>query len=69
MEFGPWFSLSGPGVAVLRPLRGVSRPFGDLRLLRRGDLGKLLVILVLVALMKLEFAALSIGVGSARRIR
>jgi hypothetical protein len=32
-------------------------------------LGRLLVIELLVALMKLEFAALSIGVGRARRIR
>jgi len=47
----------------------VSRPVVDLRLPLRGDFGKLLVMLLLVALMKLEFAALRIGVGRARRIR
>ena len=68
-EFRPWFSLSRPGVTVLLPLgAGVSRPV-DLRLLRRCDLGRLLVIELLVALMKLELAALSIGVGNARRMR
>lgn len=67
VEFRPWFSLSGPGVTVLLPDgAGVSRPV-DLRLLRRC-LGRLLVIELLVALMKLEFAALRMGVGSARRI-
>jgi hypothetical protein len=56
-------------VTVLLPLgAGVSRPV-DLRLLRRGDFGRLLVIELLVALIKLEFAAFKIGVGSARRIR
>jgi hypothetical protein len=54
---------------VLLPLgAGVSRPV-DFLLLLRGDFGRLLVMELLVALMKLEFAALSIGVGRARRIR
>jgi len=46
---------------------GVSRPV-DLRL-RPLDFGRLLVIELLVALMKLEFAALRMGVGRARRMR
>lgn len=46
---------------------GVSRPV-DLRF-RPLDFGKLLVIELLVALIKLEFAAFRIGVGRARRIR
>jgi hypothetical protein len=53
---------------VLPPVAGVSRPV-DLRLLRLWDLGRLLVIELLVALIKLEFAAFKIGVGNARRIR
>ena len=54
---------------MLLPLgAGVSRPV-DFLLLRLGDLGRLLVMELLVALMKLEFAALRIGVGSARRMR
>jgi hypothetical protein len=59
-------------VAELRPVVvGVSLPVAgvDLRFPRRGDLGRLLVIELLVALMKDEFATLSIGVGSARRMR
>ena len=40
-----------------------------LRFVLRGDLGKLVVILVLVALKKLEFAALRNGVGNDLRIR
>ena len=60
-------------VGVPCPLdAGVSR-LGEvllaLRLLRRGDLGKLLVMLALVALMKLELATLRIGVGNALSIR
>lgn len=39
-----------------------------LRLARRGDLGRLVVILALVALMKLELATLRSDVGRARRI-
>lgn len=39
------------------------------RFVRRGDLGRLLVTLALVALRKLEFAALRKGVGSERNIR
>lgn len=55
-------------MVVVRPeVAGVSRP-ADLRLLRRC-FGRLLVIELLVALMKLELAAFSIGVGRARRIR
>lgn len=54
---------------MLLPLgAGVSRPV-DFLLLRLGDFGRLLVIELLVALMKLEFAALRMGVGRARRIR
>ena len=34
----------------------------------RGDFGKLVVMLLLVAVIKLELATLRIGVGSARRI-
>ena len=48
---------------------GVSRPVADFLLLFLCDFGKLLVIELLVALIKLEFAAFKIGVGSARRIR
>ena len=69
VEFRPWFSLSGPGVTVFRPLgAGVSRPV-DFLLFRLGDFGRLLVMELLVALIKLEFAALRIGVGRARRMR
>lgn len=39
-----------------------------LRLVRRGDLGKLVVMLALVALIKLELATLRKDVGRARRI-
>ena len=54
---------------MLLPLgAGVSRPV-DFLLLRLGDLGRLLVMELLVALIKLELAALRIGVGSARRMR
>lgn len=53
---------------VLPDGAGVSRPV-DLRLLRRWDFGRLLVIELLVALIKLEFAAFRMGVGSARKIR
>ena len=54
---------------MLLPLgAGVSRPV-DFLLLLLGDFGRLLVMELLVALMKLEFAALRIGVGRARRIR
>jgi hypothetical protein len=45
---------------------GVSRPV-DFRLFR-FCLGRLLVMELLVALIKLEFAAFKIGVGRARRI-
>lgn len=38
------------------------------RLLRRGDFGKLLVMLALVVLIKLELATLRMGVGRARKI-
>ena len=41
----------------------------DFLLLLRWDFGRLLVMELLVALMKLEFAALRIGVGRARRMR
>jgi len=69
VEFLPWFSLSRPGVTVLLPLKaGVSRPV-DFLLFLLGDFGRLLVIELLVALIKLEFAALRIGVGRARRMR
>lgn len=52
---------------MLRPDgAGVSRPV-DLRLFR-FCFGRLLVMELLVALMKLEFAAFKIGVGKARRI-
>ncbi len=55
---------------MLLPLvAGVSRPVVDFRLPLRWDLGRLLVIELLVALIKLEFAALRMGVGSALRIR
>lgn len=47
---------------------GVSRPV-FFRLFRRWDLGRLLVMLALVAFIKLEFATLNIGVGNARKIR
>ena len=40
-----------------------------LRLARRGDFGRLVVILALVALKKLELAALKKGVGSDLRKR
>ena len=39
-----------------------------LRLARRGDLGRLVVMLALVALIKLELATLRRDVGRARRI-
>lgn len=39
------------------------------RLALRGDLGRLVVRLVLVALMKLELATFKNGTGSARRMR
>lgn len=41
----------------------------DLRLERRGDLGREVVMLELVALKKFEFAALRKGVGRERRRR
>lgn len=57
-------------MTVLLPLgAGVSRPVVDFLLLLRWDFGRLLVMELLVALMKLEFAALRIGVGRARRMR
>lgn len=46
----------------------VSRPKLFRLLFRRGDLGRLVVRLLLVAFMKLEFATFKIGVGRARRI-
>ena len=52
---------------VLPDGAGVSRPV-DFRL-RPFDFGRLLVIELLVALMKLELAALRIGVGKARSMR
>lgn len=53
---------------MVRPLgAGVSRPV-DFRLLR-FCFGRLLVIELLVALMKLEFATFNIGVGRALRMR
>jgi hypothetical protein len=45
----------------------VSRPKLFLLFLR-GDLGRLVVMLLLVAFMKLELATFSIGVGRARNI-
>ena len=45
----------------------VSRPKLFLLFLR-GDFGRLVVMLLLVALMKLEFATFKIGVGRARNI-
>ncbi len=54
-------------MTVLRPEgAGVSRPVDFLLL--RFCLGRLLVIELLVALIKLELAAFKIGVGRARRI-
>lgn len=47
---------------------GVSRPVAFLLPLL-CDFGRLLVMELLVALMKLEFATLSMGVGRARRMR
>lgn len=47
----------------------LSRPLFALRFVLRGFLGRELVMELLVAVMKLLFAALRIGVGRARRIR
>lgn len=47
----------------------MSFPAADLRFVRDFDFGRLLVIELLVALMKLELAAFKIGVGKARRMR
>ena len=69
MEFLPWTSLSIPGDTVFLPDgTGVSR-LVDLRFPLPLFFGRLLVIELLVALMKLEFAAFNIGVGRARKIR
>ena len=73
-----WCCCSGDGesrmplFASRRPL-GVSRPLlllvDAFARFRRGVLGRELVMLLLVAVIKLEFAAFRIGVGRARRIR
>lgn len=61
--------MSGPKAEVLRAETGPSRPVDFLLFPPRFPLGRLLVIELLVALIKLEFAAFKMGVGRARKIR
>ena len=65
-RWGPALA-SGPPVVTGPPNSIVSLP-KLLRFVFRGDLGRLLVRLALVALIKLELAALRKGVGKARSI-
>jgi hypothetical protein len=62
-------ALVKPGVSLRKA--GVSLPAAPMLFLfvLRGDLGSALEILALVALMKLELAALRKGVGRARNMR